>query len=922
MNYAARPDFGAHVGRLGEAELRRLLRVACPGVPVPGSRSESAELLMTREAAQTAVSAATPDVLEAVKLVHVLEDSAAVEDIAAVAVWGSEADAMPHDGDQPPSNTRVPATTKDVAALMGRAGDLGLAWQEPAGVWNVPPHVSDILVQDATMATPVECLAEFTPRDVLRKRMADLGLLADAEIDEATDDEVLARLRAFYCSPRRVRALVSTAPHAIQKELLLFAREGIFLDESAWGERRAAAVAWAIDHLLGVKFDVPSAFDGVEGRHAEEAPEETSDAAGDAAADESAAAGAGDAADEAAEPDAPRLESPQQPKTEVNASLLSPVALALKLGRTWLPTPHPVEQRPAWIGAEEPGRAATAAVAVATAVMQLWEDGGYLGSGGLHEFAGAVAVHDFAASIGADESVVHEVVGMLAGAGFMNPITGQPTARSAGNWFTADASRRWAWLVAGWLRGPDRWVGEESPEGWMPSPELMAAVAARIRREAVQFASELDEGMMWYPCCVESRLGWTCGALFDGLDDMWGMLLSRVMQGMRVLGLMVDGAAGKPARVVADAMVPAWFSGQEPTVDEAVDMIAAEAGEFIPVGKRAQLLTPPSLLVADRLELVAMVRGVPAHDLAVTLDSVADREKCGATSLWVFTEDSLSDALEDYAGDIPAILEEVGSVTAAGPWLRILRHRLHALEEAADLETLLPVHLAGAFGVAEGTEGAEGAEEANAAPGLFRDDDGDAESAGADAERWGVGGIDEPVDEPVDESVAEPVDRVLEQELDLGLDIAPDHTPVYADDARDGDGPDDAGDDARGGGSGEGHSDGVGVDDDSSGNFLVIDESIEPPLFDVADLAERPTATDRAATDPAAADREAADPAAVDRAAADPAVGESGATGERENGESAGPSSSKKPEMTTIEDPLRRPDSGSGPGVPIQPPLF
>ena len=35
-----------------------------------------------------------------------------------------------------------------------------------------------------------------------------------------------------------------------------------------------------------------------------------------------------------------------------------------------------------------------------------------------------------------------------------------------------------------------------------------------------------------------------------------------------------------------------------------------------------------------------------------------------------------------------------------------------------------------------------------------------------------------------------------------------------------------------------------------------------------------------------------------------------------------GPSSSKKPEITTIEDPLRRPDSGSGPGVPIQPPLF
>lgn len=831
VDYAARPDFGAHVVGLGEAKLRGLLRVACPGASVPPSRSETVEMLTTREAAQAAVSAATPDVLAAVKLVHVLEDKAAIADIAAVAVWGSEADAMPHDGDQPPSSVRAPATRSEVADLLSRAEDLGLAWQEPEGVWNVPPHVSDVLVQDATMATPVECLLEFTPPDVLSRRMRHLGLLGDGEEDVAAG-ELLVRLRTFFCSPRRVRALVSTAPHAIQKELLLFAREGIFLEESAWGARRAAAVDWAVEHLLCVTFEVPASFDGVSAEDGAPLAHHEARSADD---DEpllrdGAVPVGGDATSTADEPVA---------APDVNASLLSPVALALKLGRQWIPTQHPEEQRPAWIEAEAPGRAATAAVAVATAVMERWEDGGYLGTGNLHDFAGAVAVHDFAASIGAEDSVVHEVVGMLAGAGFMNPLSGQPTARSAGTWFGADASRRWAWLVAGWLRGPDRWVGEESPEGWMPSPELMAHVAGRIRREAVQLASELDEGMMWYPCCIESRLAWRCGALFDGLEDMWGMLLGRVLQGMRVLGLMVDGAAGQPVRVVADAMVAAWFSGQEPGVDEAVEMIAAEAGQFIPVAARAQLLTPPSLLVADRVELVAMARGVPRHELAVTLDSVADREKCGATSLWIFTEDSLADALEDYAGDIPAILEDVGSVTEAGPWLRILRHRLHALEEAADLGALLP---------ADPPAGPDAA-----APASMSAEDGG-------TEEWDMAdGADG--------------DRVVEQELDLGLDIAPDHQPVYAD-----------GDDA--------------VAEDTADDGRAPDDSSETPLFDVVGLFLEPTAA------PDSADPDSAGP------------------GERADGGGGSSSSSTKGELPTLDDPLRRPDSGTGPGVPIQPPLF
>src|SRR5699024_6176238 len=203
------------------------------------------------------VSAATPDVMAVVKMVHVLEDSAAVDDLVAVSFWASEADTMPHDGDGPPSTARIPATATDITDLLGRARDLGLAWEEPVGVWNVPPHVSDVLMQDPTMATPVDCLLQFNDRGVLLERMLDLGIVTEAETAELTDDELLARLRAFMCSPRRVRTLVAMAPHHIQKQLLLFAREGVYPDRRDGGERRAEAVDWAERHLLAVRFEVP-----------------------------------------------------------------------------------------------------------------------------------------------------------------------------------------------------------------------------------------------------------------------------------------------------------------------------------------------------------------------------------------------------------------------------------------------------------------------------------------------------------------------------------------------------------------------------------------------------------------------------------------------------------------------------------------
>lgn len=831
-DYAASPDFGEHVGRLGEAELRRLLRVACPGSSTPVSRAETAELLMTRQAALTAVSAATPDVLAAVKLVHVLEDSAAVDDITAVAVWGSEADSMPHDGDHPPSTVRLPAARADVTALMGRAEDLGLVWQEPEGVWNVPPHISDVLVQDPTMATPVAYLFDFNNRSELLRKMENLGLISAAEHRAAVavegaaervspvDDEpvapgapsgveLLARLRTFLCSPRHVRALVDTAPDAIKKSLLLFAGEAIYLDAREWGGRRAAAVEWAVEHLLAVTFE--TADDTTGGEHAQPVD----------------AAGAFDC----------------RPGFVLNASMISPVALALKMDRLPLPTPHPKEPRTAWTPPEAYVEAATSAVAVGTAVMQLWEDGGYLGAGALHDFPGSVAASDFAASVGADVSVVFEVVGMLVDAGFMDPVTGQPTARSAQRWFSADASRRWAWLVAGWLRGPDHWVGENAQESWMPPAEVLADVAKRVRREAVALAADLDDGMMWYPCCIDSHLNWTCGALYDGLDDMWGGVLHRVMEGMRALGLLVDGAAGMPVRAVMAALGHAWLSGQDPHVDEAVELIAAEAGDFVPVQRRAQVRLYPNSLRVGRPQLVAVVRGVPGHDLAVTMDSMAHRRKCGATSEWVFTEESLADALDEYDGDVKAIVAAARDVTAGSAWLRMLRIELRGVAEGLELEPLLP-------------------DEPAADP--FTDDD---ETNDVEAGRSRDG----------EAAATDAADAVC-----------------------------DGGDAMRQSAQENALFDVIGVDDGVVGENGVI----EPPLFDLPGL--RPSAS---LTGDDSDQRESG--AASGGGAGPGAEGAAESASASDSGGGAGAA-----DATYIEDPLRRPDSGSGPGVPTQPPLF
>ena len=532
-----------------------------------------------------------------------------------------------------------------------------------------------------------------------------------------------------------------------------------------------------------------------------------------------------------------------RPGFVLNASMISPVALALKMDRLPLPTPHPKEPRSAWTPPEAYVEAATSAVAVGTAVMQLWEDGGYLGSGALHDFAGSVAASDFAASVGADVSVVFEVVGMLVDAGFMDPVTGQPTARSAQRWFSADASRRWAWLVAGWLRGPDHWVGENAQESWMPPAEVLADVAKRVRREAVALAADLDDGMMWYPCCIDSHLNWTCGALYDGLDDMWGGLLHRVMEGMRALGLLVDGAAGMPVRAVMAAQGHAWLSGQDPHVDEAVELIAAEAGDFVPVQGRAQVRLHPNPLGVGRPQLVAVVRGVPGHDLAVTMDSMAHRRKCGATSEWVFTEESLADALDEYDGDVKAILAAARDVTTGSAWLRMLRTQLRGVAEGLELEPLLPDEPAAEPFPVE----------------LFVSGDDDAL----------VGGVG---DETNDETDGVEACRSRDVEADA----------IDEEDAGRG------GDAMRQSVQENALFDVIGVDNGVVGENGVI----EPPLFDLPGL--RPSASLKG-DDSDQRDSESTS----------------------DSGGGAGSA-----DATYIEDPLRRPDSGSGPGVPTQPPLF
>lgn len=657
VDYGVLPDFAAYVRSLGATAARDLFHTVFPGRSVPAERDVIIELLTTDEAAYAALINLTPDVLAVVGMVHVLEDSASVDRLIRVSVMASEMDTFPHETERIPSGQRTPPTEDEMSGLLNRARAHGVAWEEPAGVWHVPAHVAKFLPKDSTLATPVESLVRYGDPVELHDAMVRIGILdeppfpedafgVEAQTSLFDADSHMAELRDFLCDPRRVRALVGTAPHPVRRELLLFAGEGIYLPSDEWSVRRAEAVQWAKERLLVVEFD----------------------------------SGHGNGS--------------------THASMVSPAALALKLGGNLIPRPHQLESRAALEGTESLTARASSAVVVADAIMERWADSGFLTPGPnasaetrmtLQGFEGAVAVGDFAAHIGADENTVFEVFGMLASVGLIDGMTGQPTARAMARWFTASAKERWAWLATGWLRGPDRWQTDMNgdDEDWTLSEEALATIMRRSKHHLVGLAASLKDGEMLYPCCIDNELQWNCGAALENFDAVWGNILQQVLRGARVLGVFTDGVSGAPARHIASALAEAWFSGQQLQADETARLIAELPyleDPFVVVCDSAVLRTARNALNPERMEIVAQVRGVPSGLVPEVLGAIGFREHTGSRSTWLIDEDSLMGAIRSgaKASEIIGSLEEIG---ASGGAVKLLKQRIMSLGEAVRLDS-------------------------------------------------------------------------------------------------------------------------------------------------------------------------------------------------------------------------------------------
>ncbi|MEJ5920224.1 hypothetical protein [Corynebacterium sp. H78] len=642
VDFSSRPDYRDHLRTLGDSDLRFLLRASGSDhtAEQPRTRAESIMALLSDDAALNALSFATIDVVSVIQLVHVLEDSATLDDLAEVAYFASDDDTSPHEKGVVVSKRRERASKSELLNRLHRARNLGLVWEQPVGVWNVPPHVSRVFGEEPTMATPVQCLIDLVEPDLLRERMRRLGLLGGNE--NLQEHETLARLRDFLCSPRKVRALVSMAPLKVQKQLKYFAQEAIRLDRRTWSASRAEAVEWAEEHLLAVSFTTPMEY--------------------------------GD---------------------ELNASMVSPVSLALRGSEWFIPRPHEREQFPA---AEKDNFAAQQrpwqrAVSCASAYLQ-WAGTEVLCP---FEMEGKQKIIDFAVTIGANPDVMTVVVDMLVCAGLVDEDTGGVTTDALSYWFSSTTVERWAWLVAGWLTGKSE---EQIAKYWVGDSVLLAQVAARtqrrMHREIVMLAVELEQGHKYYRCCIDNHMVWQFQAAFDVLQVDLQSSIDSAMEGAEALGIFLDGEAPWHADAIAIALADAWFTEQDLAPKDVAELIASIVVVEGPQSQGSIVLSEPHRDDDGKAPMLyAHSFGVPTNDVAAALDFLAERDKTGAVTRWVFTEDSVRAALIQVDWDVERLYQQLVHVANTESMRPLFEEHLmkmvHSLQLQEILELPMPV---------------------------------------------------------------------------------------------------------------------------------------------------------------------------------------------------------------------------------------
>lgn len=662
------PDYVAYLRGLSGVDLRFLLRRHCPGVEQPESVAAVVDLLTSKETAAVAVSSAEKDILSALMTLKALEGSAAIEDLVDISFFASDKETSTHDAESISADQRRQATEAEVRALYQRAERAGLVFQQPKGVFHIPPHISEFVPSDPTMATPVHFLVELDSHERVVARMANLGLLSEEELasDREEDGTALTneflehRIREFLCSPRKVRALVDTAPAHIRKQIQYFAENAIFLYRKEWSPSRAQSIEWAEEHLLAVTFDqsvLPTQQSGL-------------------------------------------------PSELDNASMCSAAALALKGPKWFIPRPHVQQTQPSALTPEEVADHGIAAVAFASAYMDAMgvasdEAGEAKGQATWppfqpRSFEGHHAIEDFAATIGADIDAAPRIVELLICAGLVSEKTGHPTVKAITKWYHADASSRWAMLAAGFLQGRSPW---SEPYPWHHSEEtrwnthaIVSSTVQEMAKEMVSMAGQLESNQMWWRCCVEEQLDW-CFTSFMELNDCNRFeLFEWLFNVAEDLGILVEGHSSWQAMCILYALHDIWLSGQSVGVDKMAELIAEFATGMVRTANQVHIAKAQAPRSASQ-RLVATLDGVPSNEVALALNFIGEREKCGDHSEWVVTENKLREAIISVDGDPDALFAQMGPLLNA-PMKVVLYAELERAVKSENLRELLELESA------------------------------------------------------------------------------------------------------------------------------------------------------------------------------------------------------------------------------------